>query len=144
MKNEFYYRLQLNPIIAAIKDNSQLENAIKSPCEIIFILKSDIFNIKSYVDKIRNAGKLSYVHVDLIDGFSRDALALQYIHENIKPDGIITTKTTLVKASKSLNMFVILSFFFIRRISRYNLLHHRIPDHVFLSQKDKGYTVYAV
>ncbi|WP_313134489.1 glycerol-3-phosphate responsive antiterminator [Anaerocolumna sp.] len=117
MKNEFYHRLQINPIIAAIKDRNQLENAIKSPCEVIFILKSDIFNIKSYIERVRNSGKLSYVHVDLIDGFSRDALALQYIHENIRPDGIITTKTTLVKASKNINMFVIQRLFMLDHLS---------------------------
>ena len=117
MKNEFYHRLQINPIIAAIKDSNQLENAIKSPCEVIFILTSDIFNIKSYIERVRNSGKLSYVHVDLIDGFSRDALALQYIHDNIKPDGIITTKTTLVKASKNINMFVIQRLFMLDHLS---------------------------
>jgi len=117
MKNEFYQKLQNNPIIAAIKDCNQLDRAIKSPCDIIFILKSDIFNINSYINKIRNANKLSYVHVDLIEGFSKDALALQYIHENIHPDGIITTKPTLVKAAKNLNMFVIQRLFILDHLS---------------------------
>lgn len=115
--NEFYERLQVNPIIAAIKDCGQLERAIKSPCEIIFVLKSDIFNIKSMVDKVRHANKGVYVHVDLIDGLSKDALALKYIHENIKPDGIITTKTNLVKASRNLEMFVIQRFFILDHLS---------------------------
>jgi glycerol uptake operon antiterminator len=117
MRNEFYRKLQMNPIIAAIKDSNQLEKALKSPCEIIFILKSDIFNIKSYVDKIRDVGKLSCVHVDLIEGLSRDGLALQYIHDYINPDGIITTKTNLVKVAKSLNIFVIQRLFILDHLS---------------------------
>ncbi|WP_238883434.1 glycerol-3-phosphate responsive antiterminator [Clostridium sp. YIM B02551] len=117
MKNEFYNRLQENPIIAAIKTSEQLERAIKSPCEVIFVLKSDIFNVKSIVDRVRNSGKVVYVHVDLIDGLSKDTLALKYINENINPDGIITTKTNLVKAAKSLNMFVIQRFFIIDHLS---------------------------
>lgn len=117
MGNEFYNRLQINPIIAAIKDKQQLDRAIKSPCEIIFVLKSDIFNIKSIVDKVRASGKVVYIHVDLIDGLAKDALALKYVYENINPDGIITTKTNLVKVSKSLNMFVIQRFFILDHLS---------------------------
>lgn len=117
MKNEFYCRVHSNPIIAAITESSQLEKALKSPCEIIFILKSDIFNIKTYVDKIRASGKGAYVHVDLIDGLSKDALAIKYIHENINPEGIITTKTGIVKASKNVNMFVIQRLFMLDHLS---------------------------
>lgn len=115
--NEFYNRLQVNPIIAAIKDRRQLERAIESPCEIIFVLKSDIFNIRSIVDQVKAADKGVYLHVDLIDGLSKDSLALKYIHENIKPDGIITTKTNLVKVSKGLDMFVIQRFFILDHLS---------------------------
>lgn len=117
MKNEFYNRVHNNPIIAAITDSEQLEKAIKSPCEIIFILKSDIFNIKTYVDKIKDSGKGAYIHVDLIDGLSKDNFALKYIHENINPEGIITTKTGIVKLSKNLNMFVIQRLFILDHLS---------------------------
>lgn len=117
VKNEFYNRVHANPIIAAIKDSVQLESAIKSPCEIIFILKSDIFNLKSYVDAIRESGKGAYVHVDLVEGLARDAFALQYIHDNINPEGIITTKSNIVKVSKGLDMFVIQRFFMLDHLS---------------------------
>lgn len=117
MKADFYNRVHSNPIIAAITEVSQLEKALQSPCEIIFLLKSDIFNIGTYVDRVKSSGKGVYVHVDLIDGLSKDALAIKYIHENIHPDGIITTKTGIVKAAKALNMFVIQRLFMLDHLS---------------------------
>lgn len=36
MRNQFYDKLSINPIIAAVKDLDKLDRAIKSPCEVIF------------------------------------------------------------------------------------------------------------
>lgn len=42
MGNQFYNKLQGSPIIAAVRDHNQIDRALQSPSEIIFILKSDI------------------------------------------------------------------------------------------------------
>lgn len=117
MKNQFYHRVEVNPIIAAVREYKQIERAIESPCEIIFILKSDICNIKSVVDRVKKTGKQIYLHIDLIEGLGRDTQSIKYIHKNINPDGIITTKTSLVKAAKNLNMFVIQRCFILDHLS---------------------------
>lgn len=117
MKNQFYNRLQGNPIIAAVRDHNQIDRALQSPSEIVFILKSDIFNIKSIVDQVKATGKQIYIHMDLIEGLAKDALAIRYIHETVHPHGIITTKTNLVKAAKNLSMFVIQRCFVLDHLS---------------------------
>lgn len=117
MKIDFYHRINTNPIIAAITEDSKLERALESPCEIIFLLKSDILNVESKVTKIQESGKGAYVHVDLIEGLGKDGLAIKYINENIHPDGIITTKTGIVKAAKALNLFVIQRLFMLDHLS---------------------------
>lgn len=117
MASEFYDRIYSNPIIAAIDDLSRLELAIKSPCEIIFLLNGDIFNLKSVVDQVKEAGKLIFVHLDLIDGFSKDPVSLKYINEKISPDGIITTKSNLIKKAKEMNLFAIQRLFMLDSMS---------------------------
>lgn len=109
--NEFFVNVHNNPIIAAINDMNKIEGAINSPCKIIFLLNGDIFNIKSIVDKVRDNDKLIYIHIDLIDGFSKDAVALKFINEYIRPNGIITTRGNLVKAAKEMNIFTIQRLF---------------------------------
>lgn len=111
MDDNFYSAIEDSPIIAAINDIKQIDDAIKSPCKIVFLLAGDILNIKEIVDTLRANNKLVYVHVDLIGGFSKDIIALKYISNNIKPDGIITTKSNLVKAAKELKLFTIQRLF---------------------------------
>lgn len=96
---------------------NKIEAAINSPCKIIFLLAGDISNIKSVVDKVKDNNKLIYVHIDLMEGFSKDIAALKFINEHIYPDGIITTRGNLVKASKEMNIFAIQRLFALDSLS---------------------------
>ena len=117
MENDFYNKIRENPVIAAVNNLEKLEKAIKSPCEIIFLLTGSIFNLQEIVSRIKAHGKSVYVHMDLIEGFSRNACALKYINENIKPDGIITTKSSLIRAAKEMGLFSIQRLFMLDALS---------------------------
>lgn len=117
MKNDFFNKTNINPIIAAVNSIDMVNSAIKSQCEIIFLLKGSIFNLNEIVTKVKEKEKNIYVHIDLMDGFSKDVAALKYISQHIKPDGIITTKSSLIKAAKQMNMFAIQRLFMIDSLS---------------------------
>lgn len=123
MASEFYDKIYSNPIIAAIDDVNKLELAIKSPCEIIFLLCGDIFDLKSIVDEVKKSNKSIFVHLDLIDGFSKDTTALKYIHEKICPSGIITTKSNLIKKAKEMDLFAIQRLFMLDSMSLEKGIH---------------------
>ncbi len=103
--------------MAGVKDIDNLDDALKSECKIIFLLCGTIFNLKEAVEKAKAKGKVIFIHVDLIDGFSRDAVALKYISEEIKPDGIISTKNSQLKAAKALGLLTIQRIFIIDSLS---------------------------
>ncbi len=103
----FFDRVERNPIIAAVNNLDKLELALDSPCEIIFILSGNIFNLKEISNKVRLKNKGLYILIDSIDGFSKDTWGLEYIVKNIYPDGIITAKSSLVKLSKDMGVFTI-------------------------------------
>jgi glycerol uptake operon antiterminator len=115
--NDFFKKVQNNPIIAAVNDLKKLDKAIKSPVEIIFLLAGDIFNLKEIVDRVKSKGMSIYIHLDLMEGFSRNAIALKYITDKIKPDGIITTKSNLIKTAKEMNVFTIQRLFILDSLS---------------------------
>lgn len=104
----FFDSLLENPITAAIDQLSKLNNAIKSPCENIFLLKGNIFNLKEMAFRVQSKEKGIYIDVDNIDGFSKDTWSLEYIVKNIRPDGIITSKANLIKLAKDMGAFAIL------------------------------------
>ena len=60
--------LERNPIIPAIKDNTTLQKALNSNSELVFIILSNIINIKEFTDKLKKANKKVYIHIDMIDG----------------------------------------------------------------------------
>ncbi len=117
MKNVFVNSLKKNPIIAGVKNIDDLEKALNTDCEVIFLLCGNIFNLKDCVLKAKVKNKLIFIHVDLIEGFSRDGVALKYISEEIKPDGIISTKNNLLKIAKSLGMLTVQRIFIIDSLS---------------------------
>lgn len=117
MKNEFSVKMKNKPIVAGVKNLENLDDALKSDCEIIFLLCGTIFDIKDTVEKAKKAGKMIFIHVDLIDGFSKDATALKYISSEIRPDGIISTKNNQLKVAKSLGLLTIQRVFIIDSLS---------------------------
>lgn len=117
MEAGFYERVHENPIICAISNLDKLDLALKSPCEIIFLLNGDIFNLKSTVSRAKENRKLIFIHLDLMEGFSKDVIALKYISKNIKPDGIITTKSSLIRIAKDMNIFAIQRLFLLDSLS---------------------------
>lgn len=103
----FFDRIAENSIIASIYDLETLDLALNSPCEILFILTGNIFNLKEVAVRVREKNKGLYILIDSIDGFSKDTWGLEYIVKNICPDGIITEKNNLIKLSKDMGVFSI-------------------------------------
>lgn len=113
MKNNFLESIQDNPIIAAITDINHIDDALKSPSQIVFLLSGNILNLREIVDKLNNHGKIVFVHIDLIDGLSRDTSALDFISKIVKPHGIISTRPNLIKYAKNLELLTVQRLFII-------------------------------
>lgn len=104
---DFFDCLVEHPVIATINDTENLDKALNSPCKIIFLLSGNIFNLEYIVNKVNDKNKSIYIHIDAIDGFSKDVVALRYITRNIRPQGIITAKDSLIKYAKDMSIFAI-------------------------------------
>ena len=102
MKKEFKEALEDSPIIVAIKDDEGLKKCVESESRIIFILYGDILNIPDIVDKVKAAGKIAMVHIDLITGLSSKEITVDFLKKYTKADGIISTKPNLIKHAKEL------------------------------------------
>ena len=123
MKNrEFINKIESNPIIAAVKDENGLEVALTEDIEIIFVLYGDICSIPTIVDKIKKAGKVAMVHVDLITGLNNSKdVCLDFIKNNTKADGIITTKSNLIQHARELELNTVLRYFILDSLALQNI-----------------------
>lgn len=105
--------LRQNPVIYAARNDEAVMKAVKSRAGVIFLLKTDLFSAERSVALAHQSGKAVFVHVDLMDGLGRDEIALRYVAEVIKPDGIITTKAQVVKTAKSLGLKTVFRAFLV-------------------------------
>ncbi len=109
--------LMENPVIAAIRNEQDLEKVILSKAVIVFVLYGSIINLKEICEKLKNVGKVVFVHVDLIEGLKGDHTGLLFIKQCIEPYGIITTRTTNIKNGKKLGFCVIQRIFAVDSLS---------------------------
>ncbi|MDF2839904.1 MAG: glycerol uptake operon antiterminator regulatory protein [Clostridia bacterium] len=99
------------PIISAIRSDMDLERAINCDNRIVFVLYGSLVDIQDICNKLKDAKKLVFIHVDMIDGLKADAKGIEFIKRHVNPYGIITTKTTSVKYAKNLGLYTILRVF---------------------------------
>ena len=99
--------LAVSPIIAAVKDSESVEYAVRSDCDVVFTLFGSICDIGEIVRKIKDAGKICFVHADLVEGLALKETAARFIKENTAADGVISTKPTVIKAAREQGLMTI-------------------------------------
>ena len=109
MNQIFYDAVGNNPIIAAVKNMEDIEvSCTIEEIQVIFILFGDVCSIDRIVKRVKDAGKVAMVHVDLISGLSPKEISVEYLKEHTEADGIISTKPSLIKKAKELGMYTVL------------------------------------
>ena len=86
-------------IIAAIRDASEMGKALLSELDTVFLLKSDIVTLPTVLNRFHNMGKKVYIHMDFADGVGKDSSGCLYL-KNLGVDGIISTRTGIIKCAK--------------------------------------------
>ena len=124
MTRQLLQALEEMPIIAAVKNDEELGLAVASDCQVVFTLYGDICSIGPAVDRIKDSGKTAIVHIDLIEGLESKPVAVDFIRQRTRADGIISTKPALVKASKEAGLITIQRFFVLDSRAFENIRRH--------------------
>lgn len=121
MKKKLLQAFEENPIAAAAKSLEELDCCIKSNSAVIFLLFGDLCSLCSLVKKIKAAGKIAIIHLDLIDGLAPKDVSVDYIAEHTEADGIISTKPSLIRYAHQKGLLT---------IQRYFLLDSRVLENI--------------
>ena len=108
---ELKNRLECFPIIAAIRDN-RWRQALASPAEILFYLEANILTVRDRIRQAHEAEKFVFVHLDLAEGIGKDRSGLQFLRE-CGVDGIISTRTNIIKTAREQGLFTVQRFFIV-------------------------------
>lgn len=98
-------------IIAAIRNDEQLEIMLKSSCKTAFVMYGDLLSIETIVKRLKKYDKKVFVHLELVKGLANDSAAIKYLKQTCQPDGIVVTKRGLVKKVKKYGMKAVNHFF---------------------------------
>lgn len=119
------------PVIPAIRDIGRIETAVSKQSQCIFLLTGNILNIRDVVKYVRDSGRRIFLHIDLLEGISKNSMGIKYIAKEIKPDGIITTRANLISCAKSEGLFTIQRIFVLDSLAVDNAeksIKHVNPD----------------
>jgi glycerol uptake operon antiterminator len=120
--------LEENPVIAAVKNEEQLDGAIKSSAQIIFVLFGDVMSIKKISETIASNNKIGIIHIDLVEGLTNKEVVIKYVKEETKFDGIISTKPQVVKLAKKYDLVAVQRVFIFDTLSLNTVKNHMISE----------------
>jgi glycerol uptake operon antiterminator len=126
--------LQQTRIIAAVRSEETLASALESPIKIVYLLFGNPMTIANMVKAVQECGKLPLVNADLLQGFSRDAFAVEYL-AHCGTAGIISTNHETLRAARAQELVTVLRTFMIDSASvdsGRRFLAHFQPDAVEL------------
>ncbi len=101
--------LERSPIIAAT-DRNGWQAAVLSDAEVLFHLGADIMTVGEDIKTAKAKEKTVFIHIDLADGIGKDRGGINWL-KSLGADGIITTRTQLVRAAKDIGLISVQRFF---------------------------------
>ena len=122
MAHTFQELLHDQPVIAAVKDQHGLEQALNSECSAVFILFGTILDLPELTERVRDAGKYPVVLVDLVEGMTGKDISVDYIARKTVAGGIISTRPGLIRRAGELDLLSIQRFFLLDSLSLDNVL----------------------
>ena len=101
--------LELNPIIAAIRDDGW-EAALHSPAQVLFYLSADLTTVSTRIRQAHEAEKVLLIHLDLAEGIGKDRAGVRYLAQQ-GVHGIISTKGHIIRTAKEMGLLTVQRFF---------------------------------
>jgi glycerol uptake operon antiterminator len=120
-------------ILPAITNIKDLEKFLKSSFQYCIIMDFHIGQLRSISHLIEKCNKNPIIHVDLIHGLSSDEYAAEYLCQEIKLKGLISTRSSVIHIAKKKKKLAIQRIFLIDQQSldkSYRLLEKSRPDYI--------------
>lgn len=99
------------PILPAIRNMKQFDEFLNSSFSYGVILDIHLGQLKGVIKEAQKHGKNMMVHVDLIQGIKHDEYGAEFICQDIKPAGIISTRSNVIAKAKQKKIYAIQRLF---------------------------------
>ena len=112
-RDEFLAAVHQRPVIAAARTMEDAREAAARRVAAGFLLGGSILTLPEMTAALRSAGKYVFIHLDLCDGLGRDAAAVEWCARTLSPDGLISTRSQLLRMAAEQDMMTIHRLFLV-------------------------------
>ena len=104
-------------VIPAIRQIRDFEKSLETSHEWIILLETRLGQLKGLVHYAKRKNKKILVHIDLIQGLKADEYGVEFLVQEIKPEGVLSTRGSVIEAAKKHNLLAIQRLFLLDRLS---------------------------
>ncbi|MFE8695861.1 glycerol-3-phosphate responsive antiterminator [Cytobacillus sp. FJAT-53684] len=120
-------------ILPASSTMKEFEQFLDSPYQIGVFLGMHIAQLKHINQMAKEQGKKMIYHVDMIHGLKSDDFAVEYICQEFKPYGLISTKSSVILKAKQKGVVAVQRIFLLDNHAlekSYKLIEKTRPDYI--------------
>ncbi|MCI0184361.1 glycerol-3-phosphate responsive antiterminator [Sulfoacidibacillus ferrooxidans] len=120
-------------MIPATNRISDIESLVHNHFEYMIMLQIHISQLTYVVDFVHRHKKKILLHADLIQGLKADEAGAQYLCQDIKPDGLISTHAQVITTAKKRGLLAVQRIFLIDSHSletSYRVIQSAHPDYI--------------
>lgn len=120
-------------ILPASSNMKEFEQFLESPFEIGVMLEVHIAQLKNINAMAKQYGKKMIYHVDMIQGLKSDDYSTEYLCQEYKPYGLISTKSSVILKAKQKGVLAVQRVFLIDSHAlekSYKLIQKTRPDYI--------------
>ncbi|WEG13812.1 glycerol-3-phosphate responsive antiterminator [Pullulanibacillus sp. KACC 23026] len=104
-------------ILPALRHLEDLEDILNLPQPYMVILDSHIARLQPIIKMARKHAKKVLLHADLINGLKSDEHAAEFLCQEIRPDGLISTRGSVLQVAKRKKLLAIQRIFLLDSLS---------------------------
>ncbi|NPC91992.1 glycerol-3-phosphate responsive antiterminator [Bacillus sp. WMMC1349] len=100
-------------ILPAVRNMKQFDIFLDSPYTYGVLLDIHLGHLGGVISAAKRRGKKMLVHVDLIQGIKHDEYGAEFICQEMKPAGILSTRSSVIAKAKQKKVYAIQRMFLI-------------------------------
>lgn len=115
-KGEFFMS-EISGVVPAVRNLKDFERALQTKSEWIVLLEIRLGQLKSVVEHAKRVNKKVLLHIDLVHGLKADEYGVEFLVNEVKVDGIVSTRGSVMELAKKRRVLAIQRMFLLDSLS---------------------------
>jgi glycerol uptake operon antiterminator len=106
-----WQHLEKHPAIPALRRAEDVDAAFRHNAKLVFFLTGTLYDLRDVCARGESLGMHVFCHLDLVQGIGKDPAGIKWLATEIGVRGVLTTRSTLIRAAKNEGLMAIQRLF---------------------------------